>query len=215
MAKNAKQKQPSDKFFLFQMADSNEQKLKRDEIKIIQYILFIFIFLLVMIDFVAVIFYVRTRNRQTFASNHNFTQAIQKNMLDSSISHDEYKVKNMEIIKSKQSFLREEIDQLIHMNQELKQPTIDMVNLNQLKQKLENFIKDSRENKLKNFAENEAGTNAVDRMKRDLDQTQMSFGHINKVLLEIRDFVAKSENAEHSINVGANSRKSCSRSTTT
>jgi hypothetical protein len=124
-----------------------------------------------------------------------------KNMRDSHNHHDEYKIKNMEIIKSKQSFLREEIDQLIHMNKGLKQPMIDMVNLNQLKQKLENFIKEANEPKVRNFLDEDAGTNAVERMKRDLDQAQMSFGHINKILLEIKEFVSKSENAEHSINV--------------
>lgn len=74
MAKAGKQKQNNKKFFLFQIADSNKNKLKRDEVKIIQYILFIFIFLLIVIDFVAIIFYIRTKNRQTFVTNHNFTQ---------------------------------------------------------------------------------------------------------------------------------------------
>ena len=74
MTKTTKQKQSPAKFFLFEIADNNKSKLKRDEIKILQYILFIFIFLLIVIDFVAVIFYVRTKNRQEFAMNHNFTQ---------------------------------------------------------------------------------------------------------------------------------------------
>jgi uncharacterized membrane protein len=76
MRKGSKKKIKSEKFFLFQLADSNKTQLKRDEVKIIQYILFIFIFLLIVIDFVAIIFYVRTKNRQTFAMNHNFTQVI-------------------------------------------------------------------------------------------------------------------------------------------
>lgn len=129
-----------------------------------------------------------------------------RNMRDSHDYHDEYKTKNMEIIKGKQSFLREEIDKLIHMNDNLKQPTIDNVNLNELKQKLENFIKDS---KLKgntfDSSREESITIAVDRMKRDLDQSQISFSHINKVLVEMKEFVNKSEAAEHSVNVGSES----------
>jgi hypothetical protein len=123
-------------------------------------------------------------------------------MRESHEYHDEYKVKNIEIIKGKQSFLREEIDQLVDMNDNLKQPTIDIVYLSQLKSKIQAFIKDSNLRLKKgDFSSDEAETIAVDRMKKDLDQTQVSFSHINKVLLEIKEFVKKSEAAEHSVNV--------------
>lgn len=126
-----------------------------------------------------------------------------RNMRDSYDHHNEYKIKNMEIIKGKQSFLREEIDQIVFMNTNLKQPTIDMVNMNQLKAKLEHFIKD-RVN-VKNYkaldVNEEENIMEVERMKRDLDQAQVSFSYINKVLLEINDFVKKTEGAEHSIKV--------------
>lgn len=126
-----------------------------------------------------------------------------RNMRESHDYHNEYKNKNMEIIKGKQSFLREEIDQLVHMNDYLKQPNIDMVNLNELKQKLDNFIKDSKlKGELLDASREESVSIAIDRMKRDLDQSQVSFSHINKILLEIKEFVSKSEAAEHSVNVG-------------
>ena len=112
-------------------------------------------------------------------------------------------IRDREIIKGKQSFLREEIDQIVFMNTNLKQPTIDMVNMNQLKAKLEHFIKD-RVN-VKNYktleVNEEENIMEVERMKRDLDQAQVSFSYINKVLLEINDFVKKTEGAEHSIKV--------------
>jgi hypothetical protein len=123
-------------------------------------------------------------------------------MRDSHEYHDEYKIKNIEIIKGKQSFLREEIDQLIEMNDSLKQPTIDIVYLSQLKQKIKAFIKDTKVKNLKgDFSNEDSETIAVDRMKRDLDQTQVSFSHINKVLLDVKNFVKKSDAAEHSIGV--------------
>ena len=127
-----------------------------------------------------------------------------RNMRDSKDHHNEYKIKNMEIIKGKQSFLREEIDQIVFMNTNLKQPTIDMVNLNYLKSKLESFIKDKLEKKgYSALQENEEElTVLVDRMKRDLDQAQTSFSYINKDLLKVKEFVKKTENAEHSIHVG-------------
>ena len=125
-----------------------------------------------------------------------------RNMRESHEYHDEYKVKNIEIIKGKQSFLREEIDQLVDMNYNLKQPTIDVIYLSQLKNKIENFIKDETLKVQKgDFSNDEAQTIAIDRMKRDLDQAQVSFHHINKVLLELKEFVKKSEAAEHSVNV--------------
>ena len=126
-----------------------------------------------------------------------------RNMRDSHDHHNEYKIKNMEIIKGKQSFLREEIDQIVYLNTNLKQPTIDNVNLKYLKTKLEGFIKDKMSKKDYNgLEENEEEITAlIDRMRRDLEQAQTSFSYINKDLLLIKDFVKKTENAEHSIHV--------------
>lgn len=73
MAKGSKVKKDN-RFFLFKIAESSTENLKRDELKIIQYLLFIFIFLLLIIDFMSIIFYVRTSARQDIVKNHNFTQ---------------------------------------------------------------------------------------------------------------------------------------------
>ena len=75
MGKGSKMRKDN-RFFLFKIAESSGLKLKRDELKIIQYLLFIFIFLLLIIDFMSIIFYVRTQARQGVVKNHNFTQVI-------------------------------------------------------------------------------------------------------------------------------------------
>ena len=121
-----------------------------------------------------------------------------RNMRDSEEHHEEYQTKNIEIIKSKQSFLREEIDQLIYMNSRLKKPNIETHFLNEMNKKLKVLI-----TKLSNEDSNKGHslTTSVDRIKRDLEQANISFNNLNRSLEEINHFVQKSESTEHSIKV--------------
>lgn len=119
-----------------------------------------------------------------------------KNMRESEEHHEEYTEKNMEMIKSKQSFLREELDQILHLNENLKSHALSKESLLQMKALLVSLLKREKNGEIGNV---EFGM--IEKIKKEMNKAIFEFGHYKKGLEDVENFIKKSESIEISIKV--------------
>lgn len=119
-----------------------------------------------------------------------------KNMRESKEHHEEYTDKNMEMIKSKQSFLREELDQIMHLNENLKSHKLSTVTLLSMKNLLQGILKKEKNGEMGNI-----DYGVVEKIKKEVNQSIFEFGHYKKNFEDVENFIKKSDSVEISIKV--------------
>ena len=97
--------------FLFKAIPPNSG-LKRDEPSLIVRVLCLGIFFLAAIDIAVIVFYYRTSARINVIRNDNFTEVIVTNLEESNIKHDTFASQAKEIIRNKNSNIKEFIDHM-------------------------------------------------------------------------------------------------------
>ena len=100
-------------------------------------------FFILVVDLLAVLFFVQTNLRLDVVENHNFTQMIIKGVRDSVQSHEEYSVKAKELIFAKKSFVRQMAHQLNFDSENLQKietPRIRLDGLERMKTSVDRLI---------------------------------------------------------------------------
>lgn len=120
-------------FFLFNIVNKKDN-LKKNEVNMITQIFFTLCLILLIIDIVAILFFIKTNKRINELKDHEYTQIIKKNIEDSKIDHAEYAKKSKELIKNQNLKMNDNLDHL-------------QINVNKIESsKLEDFNIDSLDN---------------------------------------------------------------------
>ena len=129
-------------FFLFRLIPRTS-RLLRDESSMMNRTLCTVAFFILVVDLLAVLFFVQTNLRLDVVENHNFTQMIIKGVRDSVQSHEEYSVKAKELIFAKKSFVRQMAHQLNFDSENLQKietPRIRLDGLERMKTSVDRLI---------------------------------------------------------------------------
>ncbi len=92
-------KERSRPFFLFNTVSPNKG-LKKDEVRMVSKILCTVCFVLILIDVIAVMFFIKTNKRIKDLRDHNFTKVIEASIVESAQEHYEYAKYSKELIKN-------------------------------------------------------------------------------------------------------------------
>lgn len=115
-------------FFLFKIVPTNAG-LKKDEITLVSRIMYTAVAILVIIDIIAILFYVKTNNRLEALSNHQYTQDISKNLKESRSTQQEHLKKAKKVIVEKQTNLRSLVKRLEFDNVSAEKLNVDRLQL--------------------------------------------------------------------------------------
>lgn len=129
-------------FFLFRLIPRTS-RLLRDESSMMNRTLCTVAFFILVIDLLAILFFVQTNQRLDVVENHNFTQMIIKGVRDSVQSHEEYSVKAKELIFAKKNFVRQMAHQLNFDSENLQKietPRIRLDGLERMKTSVDRLI---------------------------------------------------------------------------
>lgn len=126
-------------FFLFNIVN-NKKNLRKNEVNMITQVFFTLSLILLIIDIVAVLFFIKTNQRINDLKEHEYTQVIKKNIEDSKVDHAEYAKKSKELIKNQNLRMNENLDHLqINVNK------IDHIDLEDFNiDSLDNFLINAR-----------------------------------------------------------------------
>ena len=80
---------PKSNFFLYKLVKP-DTTLTRDEPSIITRVLWMSAITFLIIDLLVIIFFIKTNNRIQIIHGHNFTQEVERSMIDSKKTHSEY-----------------------------------------------------------------------------------------------------------------------------
>ena len=137
-------------FFLYNIVKP-DWNLKKDESKMLRHILISVMFLLVIIDLVAMMFYMKTKERIEDLRAHNFTQVIKNNIDDSQKTHEHFSIQAKKIIENKNLHMIQSLDILEYNSKQLNQLSfykINLFSLPKLKRALQNIRDDPTNQKL-------------------------------------------------------------------
>lgn len=140
------EKKLKEKFFLFNIVKP-KMNLKRDEMKLISKIAYSAVAVMIIIDLIAIIFFIKTNERIEKIVAHDYTQEISKNLELTTGRQEEYALKTTEIIQQKENHLKEFIKRIeftsTQMNK-LNPGRVNLANLEKMQSSMENFLQDPK-----------------------------------------------------------------------
>lgn len=104
-------KESKEKFFLFNIVKPNSG-LKKNEMTFISKISYSIVGILLIIDIVVIIFFLKTNKRLNALSKHEYTQDIYKNLRESRHEQEEYSQRSKKIMIEKQTHLESLVKRL-------------------------------------------------------------------------------------------------------
>jgi len=166
------------KFFLFNIVKP-DSGLEKDEISLISKIAYTVAFILVIIDIIAILFYIKTNKRLESLSNHEYTLDINKSLNEAKAQHNEYATRSKESIEEKQTYLRSlvkrlEFDQV--MAKKLNPGKVELASL----EKLSTLINKFHNNKYKN-------SDLLHEAILDYDDTENELIRLNNYLMPLTE----------------------------
>lgn len=165
-------------FFLFNIVRS-DSGLKKDEVTLISRIAYSMVAILLLVDLVAVAFYIKTNKRLNFVINHEYTQDISKNLKEARLKHEEYAQRSKKIIMDKQNYLKNIIKRLEFDKKQAKRLKTSKVEL----ASLENLI----ESIGMLYNNNNRETNVLQQAILNYDDTENELIRLNDYLMPLTE----------------------------